>query len=458
MKEGVNISDNLIKVELGCGKTKHEGYLGIDRFDLPGVDIVADLNNGIPLDENKVDLILACHFLEHIDNLYSIMEEIFRVCKHKAIVLILAPYHMQTTNYANFYHKQAFNEDTFRFFTNDQFTYIDDKEYYNPHALSWGLSQSDNSSSSINFQILDMKFYYFPDYENLSEEEKRHSRKSFLNVCDQIYYALAINKSDKCLLEDEINELKMLAENERKSIPILISLDNRILNKQMGNSIISDIKKWDEKLFNENKELINENSELINEYRELFNSLNKKLDNISNELIRITNEKNSLEVIILDIIKSSERKGLFGNKFKFYRNSTLYKDINMNYPYFTDGIIFLNKSFNKDSVLLPSKTILYEHYNEYRLEGSGNKIYFFIFSNIGSRLFVEVVYDHQIIKQEEILVLKEGQYTITLNECIDGEVFVRFRVLNNYSIVKVLEISNKWFSIFSKNTIAGFIE
>ena len=34
-------------VELGCGRKKKEGILGIDRLDMPGVDIVADLENGL---------------------------------------------------------------------------------------------------------------------------------------------------------------------------------------------------------------------------------------------------------------------------------------------------------------------------------------------------------------------------------------------------------------------------
>ena len=41
--------NNLVRIDLGCGYRKAEGYLGIDRFHLPEVDIVADLDNGIPL-------------------------------------------------------------------------------------------------------------------------------------------------------------------------------------------------------------------------------------------------------------------------------------------------------------------------------------------------------------------------------------------------------------------------
>ena len=103
--------DNLVKVDLGCGQRKSKGYLGLDRFHLPGVDIVADLNTGIPLEDNTVDIMLCSHSLEHFDDIYFIMEEIYRVSKHNSLIYVLAPYHMETVNFANFYHKQVFNKE-----------------------------------------------------------------------------------------------------------------------------------------------------------------------------------------------------------------------------------------------------------------------------------------------------------------------------------------------------------
>lgn len=46
-----------MKVEIGCGGTKNEGFIGIDRFELPGVDVVADINEGLPIEENRVSLL-----------------------------------------------------------------------------------------------------------------------------------------------------------------------------------------------------------------------------------------------------------------------------------------------------------------------------------------------------------------------------------------------------------------
>lgn len=70
-------------LNLGCGKSNPKEFYGIDIQDLPGVDMVANLNFGIQLSDNTFDLVLAKDFLEHIDmnKRIRIMEEIYRVLK-----------------------------------------------------------------------------------------------------------------------------------------------------------------------------------------------------------------------------------------------------------------------------------------------------------------------------------------------------------------------------------------
>ena len=54
MKPVIKIDlDNIYKstepviIELGCGPSKKPGRIGIDHFDLPNVDIVADIEEGL---------------------------------------------------------------------------------------------------------------------------------------------------------------------------------------------------------------------------------------------------------------------------------------------------------------------------------------------------------------------------------------------------------------------------
>jgi hypothetical protein len=51
-------------LNLGCGHIQLDGYLNIDRRALPGVDIVAEVDE-LPLEQGEVDKIFSSHLLEH---------------------------------------------------------------------------------------------------------------------------------------------------------------------------------------------------------------------------------------------------------------------------------------------------------------------------------------------------------------------------------------------------------
>jgi predicted SAM-dependent methyltransferase len=54
-----------MKLHLGCGKRFIPGFIHIDVLDYPHVDHVAAIDNLPFLPDNSVNLIYACHVLEH---------------------------------------------------------------------------------------------------------------------------------------------------------------------------------------------------------------------------------------------------------------------------------------------------------------------------------------------------------------------------------------------------------
>ena len=112
-------------LNLGCGKTKPEGHWGIDITDAVGVDLVADLNKGIPVPDNTFDTVLAVDFLEHIkmENNIKIMEEIYRVVKPGGSFQAIVP----STDGVN---TGAFQDPThFSFWPKNKFMYFLDDAY-----------------------------------------------------------------------------------------------------------------------------------------------------------------------------------------------------------------------------------------------------------------------------------------------------------------------------------------
>jgi predicted SAM-dependent methyltransferase len=55
---------NALRINLGCGHVPLDGYLNIDRRELPGVDIVAEAGN-LPFGPGEIDEIVSAHLLEH---------------------------------------------------------------------------------------------------------------------------------------------------------------------------------------------------------------------------------------------------------------------------------------------------------------------------------------------------------------------------------------------------------
>ena len=80
-----------MRVDLGCGPRKPEGYFGIDRHSWPGVDMVADLSAGIPLDDGSVSEIRAHDLLEHLPDKIRTMNELWRVLKPGGIADLVVP-------------------------------------------------------------------------------------------------------------------------------------------------------------------------------------------------------------------------------------------------------------------------------------------------------------------------------------------------------------------------------
>ena len=89
----LTITQDNIKLDLGCGQFKRGGFIGMDRLDF-GQEIIWDINHGIPLPDNSVSEIYTSHFVEHLreHEIFNFIQELKRVCKDKAVVTIICPH------------------------------------------------------------------------------------------------------------------------------------------------------------------------------------------------------------------------------------------------------------------------------------------------------------------------------------------------------------------------------
>lgn len=86
-----NTASERLRVDLGCGLRKPEGFIGVDIYPRPEVDIIADLTQRFPFPDSSVDEVKAHDVIEHLPDRIHSMNEIWRICKPGATVDIVVP-------------------------------------------------------------------------------------------------------------------------------------------------------------------------------------------------------------------------------------------------------------------------------------------------------------------------------------------------------------------------------
>jgi len=80
-----------MKIDLCCSAGKPEGFYGIDIYPFSCVDLIHDLNTGIPFKDDSCSYVRAHDAIEHIRDGMMIIKEMWRVCRDGAIVDIKVP-------------------------------------------------------------------------------------------------------------------------------------------------------------------------------------------------------------------------------------------------------------------------------------------------------------------------------------------------------------------------------
>lgn len=107
---------NEVRLNLGAGKDVRDGFINVDIAALPGIDVVCDLNEGIPFARNSVDEIVAINVLEHLPDTLKTMEELWRISKDGSNVRLRVPYWNCSHAFRDPTHRAWFHEESFNFY------------------------------------------------------------------------------------------------------------------------------------------------------------------------------------------------------------------------------------------------------------------------------------------------------------------------------------------------------
>jgi len=165
-----------MKLNIGCGFKKLDGFINIDKSKSVNPDLLLDVEkDGLEgIKDNSVDYILCSHFLEHMTDIIFVMGEIYRVCKNNAIITIIVPYFLSTSAIQDPTHKRFFTPESFKYFSKSDDGGNFDYEF------------------KFDFQTISIEYVYLPFFRFFPL--KKYLMRILLNVVTEIRVRLKVKK------------------------------------------------------------------------------------------------------------------------------------------------------------------------------------------------------------------------------------------------------------------------
>ena len=118
-------------IDAGCGDNRQPGFVGMDKRQLDGVDVVHDIEDiPWPFEPGSAEIIKMTHVVEHLKPwlFLDVINECWRVLKPDGKLLISAPYGVNYRFVQDPTHCNPINEATFAYFDPNEKLY----EVYKP--------------------------------------------------------------------------------------------------------------------------------------------------------------------------------------------------------------------------------------------------------------------------------------------------------------------------------------
>jgi SAM-dependent methyltransferase len=180
-------SPEVLRVDLGCGSRKPEGFVGVDVFPAPHVDIVADLTQRFPFPDSSVDFIRGYDVIEHLSDRLHTMNEIWRIGKPGAIVDLQVPSTDGRGAFQDPTHVSFWNINSFKYYCVEFPVYLDlchrygfrgafsivsltervsdDRVIHIRAVLKVEKPQPDQQVHDISLNLRELNFVIFPDWQ-----------------------------------------------------------------------------------------------------------------------------------------------------------------------------------------------------------------------------------------------------------------------------------------------------
>jgi SAM-dependent methyltransferase len=115
-------------LDVGCGRKKFPGSIGIDMSPAGQADVLCDWTRTLPFADSSFDQVRLIHVIEEVDNIFTVLAEVHRVARPGARVVIVTPHYTDHASYCSPAHRWHLSSFSFWFFSDKPREY----DYYAP--------------------------------------------------------------------------------------------------------------------------------------------------------------------------------------------------------------------------------------------------------------------------------------------------------------------------------------
>ena len=165
-------------LNLGCGARPYEGAVNLDIADIPGVDVVHDLDIAQwPFADCSFDQVAAFDVFEHVDKPLLFMAEAHRVLVEHGLLWIHTNYWRSMGSYRDPTHKRFCTEETFNYWVPGSNMWERFGAAYGGHAHPFELkSVKLDGGTDLDFVLVKLLPLCLPPLTRLKASSRKQGR------------------------------------------------------------------------------------------------------------------------------------------------------------------------------------------------------------------------------------------------------------------------------------------
>lgn len=112
---------SLKTLDIGCGRHKTPGAVGLDSNPRSDADVIHDLDRvPYPFPDDEFDLIVGNQVIEHVSDVLAVVAELHRIARPGAVIRLDTPHYSDIASYTDPTHKRHLTTESFAYFTGDR--------------------------------------------------------------------------------------------------------------------------------------------------------------------------------------------------------------------------------------------------------------------------------------------------------------------------------------------------